>query len=340
MKQDIKNFSFQELKEYLTRKDLPSYCAKQIFSWIYKKRREDFALMTDLSKQGRLFLQKEFYFSKLELLKRETSSDGTEKFLFKLADGYSIETVLIPEGKRFTLCISTQVGCKFNCRFCFSGKRGFKRNLCVSEIINQYLSVYDLISPQKITNIVFMGVGEPLDNFYNILGSIGIFTHSAGLGVGKRRICVSTSGIVPKIKELADLKLGVKLSISLHSPDDKIRSEIMPINKKYPLGELIKAVKYFMEGEKLPVTFEYVLLRGINTSKDDAVKLHRLLKELDYKINLIPYNEAHDDFKPPLKEEIDSFREELKKRKMTFTSRKPRGQDINAACGQLMALWK
>jgi len=333
---DIKEYTLEELKEFLSKNNFPKFYADQIFNWIYKKRKENFDLMTDLSKKAREFLKNNFYFSQLKMVKEEESSDGVRKFLFELEDKCKIEAALIPEGKRSTLCLSTQVGCKFACKFCLSGKYGFKRDLKTSEIINQYLFISDLISPQKITNIVFMGIGEPLDNFFNIIKAIKILIHPKGLYFGKKRICISTCGLIPEIKKLKDLNLGVKLSISLHSADERIRSKIMPINKKYPLKELIKAVKEFSLKQRYPITFEYILIKGLNTSKKEAFKLAKLLKGINCKINLIPLNPCFS-FLPPTQKEINLFKEEIKKHKLFFTLRKSRGKDINAGCGQLRA---
>ena len=332
---DIKNYCLEELKDFLEKKNCPGFCAQQIFSWLYKKRVKDFNSMTNLSKEVRGFLKENFYLSQLTLLKKEKSYDATEKFLFKLKDGLTIETVLIPQGLRNTLCVSTQVGCKFRCTFCASGKEGFKRNLTPSEIIDQYLNVSGLASANKVSNIVFMGIGEPLDNFENTIKSINILTDSAGINLPKRRISISTCGLVPGIEKLAQLNLGIKLSISLHSADDKVRSKLMRVNKQYPLKELIPAVRRFSRAVKYPVTFEYVLIGDINTKKSDAEKLANLMKTIKGKVNLMPYNGISHKFKPPAQQVIESFKEELKKRGVLFTSRKSRGRDISAACGQL-----
>lgn len=349
--EDIKNHTLNELREFLVNKGCHQFYAKQIFSWVYKKRLEDFDEMTNISKEGRRFLKENFYFSQLKLLEREVSRDGTEKFLFRLQDNFCIETVFIPEEKRRTLCLSTQVGCRFNCKFCLSSQGGFKRNLTVSEIINQYLAVADLISPDKITNIVFMGIGEPLDNFEHTIKAVEIFMEPLGIYLGKRKICISTCGLIPQIKKLSDLKLGIKLSLSLHSPDDNIRTQIMPVNRKYPLGEVIKAMKSF-SNQRHPITFEYILIKGLNTRKEDAAKLAKLLRGMHCIVNLIPYNApafrepgflkkpGSLELKPPLPEEVDNFRDELVKRGVFASVRKSKGEDINAACGQLRASWK
>ena len=335
--ESIYNFTESQLKDKFTSKGFPGYTARQVFGWVYGKKVQDFDLMSNLSKEMREFLKENFSILKLSLIKKEKSSDKVEKFLFKLEDGLAIETVLIPESSRSTLCVSTQVGCKFKCLFCASGEKGFKRNLTTGEIISQYLSVSSLKASSKITNIVFMGIGEPLDNFENTINSINILMNSAGINFSKRRISISTCGLIPEIKELAKLKLGIKLSVSLHSADDNIRNKLMPINKKYPLEELIPAIREFSKVSKDPVTFECVLIQGINTSIDDAKKLAKLLNRINGKANLIPYNGISSKFKAPDKETADIFSQELKRRGVFFTIRKSRGQDIDAACGQLRA---
>ena len=378
---DIKNYTLKELREFFVSNNFAKYQAQQIFSWIYAKRIEKFALMTNISKEMRVLLEEKFYLSKLKTIKTELSKDETLKLLFDLSatdeflhvggsasggeDKAKIESVFIPEASRATLCVSSQVGCKFNCKFCLSGQLGFRRNLKTSEIINQYLETSVSILPSKITNLVFMGIGEPLDNFSNVTKAIEIFMEPAGIGFGKRRICISTCGLVEGIEKLAKLKLGIKLSVSLHSADDAVRSKIMPVNKKYPLKELITAVKNFSKIEQYPVTFEYALMQGLNTSKADACKLIKLVRGLNCKINLIPYNEAavfqvEDaeklrsritpersergnksslEFNQPNLEETGAFCKELENAGIFFTLRKSRGQDINAACGQLVAAW-
>ncbi|NQT27992.1 MAG: 23S rRNA (adenine(2503)-C(2))-methyltransferase RlmN [Candidatus Omnitrophica bacterium] len=333
----IYNFSEKDLKDKFTSNDFPAYIARQVFEWVYGKRVQDFDLMSNLSKEVKGFLNENFSISKLSLVKKEKSSDKTEKFLFKLEDDSAIEAVLIPEDARSTLCVSTQVGCKFKCLFCASGENGFKRNLTAGEIIGQYLVVSGLEASPKITNIVFMGIGEPLDNFENTIKSINILMNSAGINFSKRRISISTCGLVPEIKKLAKLKLGIKLSVSLHSADNDIRSKLMPINKKYPLEELIPALREFSKASRGLVTFECVLIPGINTSREDAKSLAKLLNRFNGKANLIPYNGVSSEFKAPTQEEIDIFSQELKTRGVFFTLRKSRGQDINAACGQLRA---
>lgn len=335
MKQNIKDFSLEQLTAYIKDKKLPAYYAKQIFGWIYNRGKEDFRLMTDISLTARVQLEEDFYFSRLLQSRSEVSADGTQKFLLGLADGYCIETVFIPEEERATLCLSTQVGCKFRCRFCLSGKDGFKRNLSAAEIVDQYLTAARLAAPRPITNVVFMGIGEPLDNFDNTIAAVKIFSHPLGVRLGKGKVSISTCGLAPQIKKLADLKLGVKLSISLHAADDNLRAGIMPVNKKYPLDELMAAARYFSKQARAPVTFEYVLLPGTNMSRSDAVKLAKLLSRISCKVNLIPYNKSLLDVSSPPRAETDAFTRELKKRRVFYIFRKSRGQDIGAACGQL-----
>ncbi|MFH1519763.1 MAG: 23S rRNA (adenine(2503)-C(2))-methyltransferase RlmN [Candidatus Omnitrophota bacterium] len=335
----IYNFSENELKDKLTSNGFPGYTARQIFEWVYKRRVQDFDLMSNLSKELREFLKENFSISSLSLIKKEKSSDKSEKFLFKLGDDSVIEAVLIPEAARSTLCVSTQVGCKFRCLFCASGEKGFKRNLTAGEIINQYLSTSSLKASPKITNLVFMGIGEPLDNFENTIKSINILMNPAGINFSKRRISLSTCGLIPEIKKLAKLKLGIKLSVSLHSADNSIRNKLMPVNEKYPLDKLMPAIREFSKASKDLVTFECVLIRGINISRDDAKKLAKLLNRVNGKANLIPYNGVSSKFKAPLQEEVDIFSQELKRRGVFFTLRKSRGSDINAACGQLRAVY-
>jgi len=334
--QNIYNYSLTELRQYLFKEGLPAFCAGQVFDWLYKKRVEDFDGMSNLSKDARCFLKKTFFFGKLACIRRQRSADTTEKYLFRLQDDALIETVLIPEKRRTSVCISTQVGCKFKCSFCASGATGFKRNLETAEIIGQYLWVID---QGKIpTNLVFMGIGEPLDNFDNVIKAVRILIDSKGTGFSKRKICISTAGISEPIKQLLRLDLGIKLSVSLHSADNDIRSKLMPINRKYPLKELIAVLKNSGRIQRYPITFEYALIRGLNTRKKDAVLLSQLLHGITYKINLIPLNQACANYQSPTPEEIAEFTSTLKKKGIVFTIRKPRGQDIDAACGQLRAV--
>jgi 23S rRNA (adenine2503-C2)-methyltransferase len=336
---DIFNYTLEELRAILVESGLPSFAAAQVFSWVYQKGVHDFEKMTNVSKKAQGFLKEKFYFSKLKLLKNEVSRDGTTKFLFGLEDKFAIESVFIPEETRGTFCVSSQVGCKYSCKFCMSGQKGFKRNLTVAEIVGQFLRVAELVAPLKITNIVFMGIGEPLDNFNNVVKAIKILMEPLGIGLGRRKVSISTCGLAPELKKIYDLKLGIKLSVSLHSADNEIRSKIMPVNKKYPLPELFKVIKTFDRDDRYPVIFEYVLIKGVNSSKADAIKLARFLSGVSCKVNLIPYNDSSLNEKAPDDRIIEEFIEVLKKKRVFYTLRKSRGEDISAACGQLRALW-
>lgn len=333
----IYNFTLNGLKDKLASEGFPGYTATQIFNWVYKEGVSDFGLMTNISKDQKAFLNNNFSFSNLKIVKKEVSCDKTVKFLFQLEDNPLIETVLIPDKARATVCLSTQAGCKFKCIFCVSGEEGFKRNLTPAEIIGQYSIVTGLETKNKITNIVFMGIGEPLDNFENTINSIKILTDPAGINFSKRKITISSCGLVPGIKELAEVGLRVKLSISLHSADEKIRNKLMPINKKYPLKQLIPAIKYFSQKTQQPITFEYISIQGLNIEKEDATKIAQLLSAIKAKLNLIPYNGVDSRFRAPAWDQIVDFQNELKKRGIFATIRKSRGQDIKAACGQLRA---
>ncbi len=263
-----------------------------------------------------------------------------EKYLFKLSDKALIEVVMIPEVRRLTLCLSSQVGCKFKCGFCASGTHGFQRNLSCAEMVGQLLFINDALAPRKVTNIVFMGIGEPLDNFSELIKTVSVLLEPKGIYFGKRRICISTCGLIPEIKKLSELKLGIKLSVSLHTPDNNLRSAIMPVNKKYPLPDLIKALKACCRPESFLLTFEYTLIKDFNTSAKDAQALVRLLRGLNYKLNLISLHEACGKFMAPEPEEIEAFQQGLKARGVFFTMRKSRGQEIAAACGQLRASYQ
>jgi 23S rRNA (adenine2503-C2)-methyltransferase len=309
--------------------------ANQLFNWIYKKNTADFDKMLNISRESRKKFSEIFFISSFRSSEEFRSSDGTIKFRFGLDDGYFIESVYIPEEKRNTLCISTQVGCPLGCKFCLTGEMGFKRNLSVSEMVNEVMSVKERTGRDRITNIVLMGMGEPLLNYENVKKFINILIASEGLAFAKRKVTLSTSGILPELEKFIK-EVDVSLSISLNAPDDETRSRIMPINRKFPLKEILRAASLYPEVHKRMVTFEYVLIKGINDSLKQAEKLASLLKGLRCKINLIPYNEnPYSEFKRPADETVLAFQEILKKHNYTATIRKSRGQDISAACGQL-----
>jgi len=337
MIKDFKDLTFEQIVEYVKSLGQPSYRANQLMQWIYQKQITDFIKIINIPLDFRMKLNEDFFLSDICLKKRQISKDKTQKFLFGLKDQNSIETVFIPEEKRNTVCVSSQVGCKYGCKFCASGKSGFIRNLSQGEILNQLLFVRQHLGKKRITNIVFMGCGEPLDNYDNVLNSIRIITSPLGFAIGQRKITISTAGVVDGIKKLSREGLQIELSVSLHSADDSKRSQIMPINKKYPLSNLIASIKEFIAITKRKVTFEYLLLSGFNTSISDADSLIKLLKGVLCKINLIAYNDiyANNEFSSPKKLELLFFKDYLKKNKIEVTIRKARGQDICAACGQL-----
>ncbi|MFH0739031.1 MAG: 23S rRNA (adenine(2503)-C(2))-methyltransferase RlmN [Candidatus Omnitrophota bacterium] len=334
--QDIKELNLVELKKVLKGWQEEEFRAGQVFSWIYKKGGRDFETMSNLPSGLRLKLKENFSLGSLKLLNRRLSADGTEKFLFGLADKGSVEVVSIPTENRVTGCISTQVGCKFVCSFCASGLHGFKRNLSVAEILEQALFLKDCSKAKKLTHLVFMGTGEPLDNYDNLLKSIRIINSKDAFNIGARRITISTCGIIPGIKRLSGEGLQIELSVSLHASDDKTRSRIMPINKRYPLKALLETCREYIKKTDRQVTFEYVLIQGLNSDLQSSRELVRILRGLICKVNLIPANFVKElRIAPPNKPEALYFRDSLLKAGINAILRKPRGQDIEAACGQL-----
>jgi 23S rRNA (adenine2503-C2)-methyltransferase len=348
---DIKELSLKELEDKLLSWGSPKYHAKQIFNWIYQKGAFEFSSMSDLPAALRKTLVDDFYILGLQLADLQKSSDGTDKFLFELNDGNLIEAVSIPMRERspgligsagarlcaVTGCISSQAGCKFACRFCASALKGFKRNLSAGEILDEALYLKNNAQSGPLTHIVFMGTGEPLDNYENVLKAIRMINAPHAFNIGARRITISTCGIIPGIKRLQDEELQVELSISLHVADDRIRTHIMPVNKKYPLADLIRCCHEYIAKTNRQITFEYVLIKGLNADLGSAQKLVTLLKDLRLaKVNLIAANPIPElKIMPPEKPEIISFKDYLFKAGINVTLRRERGQDIDAACGQL-----
>jgi len=333
---DLKNLSLIELEDFLKANHCPAYHSRQVFSWVYKKGAGDFKTMSDLPRELRKLLEEKFYLGKLEPVKKETSQDKTLKLLFALEDGNFIESAVIPTAARKTACISSQVGCRFKCGFCASGIGGWQRNLTVAEIINQVVALNRAVFPQRVSHIVFMGTGEPLDNYENVLRSIRVINSPQGLGIAARRITISSCGIIPGIERLSREGLQIELSISLHAGDDATRNRLMPVNKKYPLAELIESCKRYAQVTKRQVTFEYILIRGVNSNLGSALNLAKYLKGWECKLNLIPYNPIPEfSFEPPQKMETLLFQDRLVKAGIKVTIRMPRGRDIRAACGQL-----
>jgi len=337
MKKDIQNLTFNELKEEITSFGEPVHRAKQIYKWLFQKNADSFKEMTDIPKKFIEKLNKTYFIGALECAKHLISKDGTEKFLWRLKDGEHIETVLIKEKNRKTLCLSTQVGCKFKCPFCASGIKRFVRNLTVSEIVGQILKV-QRICGERITNIVFMGMGEPLDNYDNLIKAIEAINHSEGIGIGARKITVSTCGIIPGIRKLKNLGLQIELSISLHAANNRSRNELVPVNKKYPIEELIKTCEqYFKETGRI-ITLEYTLIKGKNDLVKDAEDLAKVAKKINAKVNLIKCSVFPGlECEAVSAESIQLFKNILRSRGVAVTVRKSKGEDILAACGQLAA---
>ena len=309
------------------------YRAKQIFLSLYKDRVNSFDEITTLKKEFRDILKEKLEFSKIELINRQVSSDTTEKFLFKLNDGNLIETVLMPHDYGYSLCVSSQVGCPMACSFCASGAYGFKRNLETNEMVLQILNV-EKISEKKISSVVIMGIGEPFLNYDNVIKFIRIINNDNGIAIGARHITLSTSGIIPKFKDFENEKFQVNLAISLHAPNNELRNKLMPVNKKYPLEDLIDAIRTYINNTNRRVTIEYLLIDGVNDLDVNAKELGKLLKGLNVYVNLIPYNEtSNNDYKRS--KITNTFFDLLKKEGLNVTVRKEHGHDIDAACGQL-----
>ncbi|MEJ6522819.1 MAG: 23S rRNA (adenine(2503)-C(2))-methyltransferase RlmN [Opitutales bacterium] len=325
-------------------KGLPSYRNKQIREWVYEKGLLDFEKMSNLPSGLRENLKREWDLMPMELSKEQGSTDTTQKFLWKLRDGQLIESVLIPatqgtkgvRASRLTLCVSTQVGCALGCKFCASGLDGLKRNLTTGEILGQVILARTKAG-KRIDNLVFMGMGEPLANLPALLPALDIILSPDGLGIGARHITLSTSGLVPKILELAKYPAQIRLAISLHGGDDQTREKIMPINKLYPIEELIDACERFIEERKKMITLEYILIKGVNDDLGQATLLAKYARRLNAKVNLIPYNKVDGlDWERPEISQINAFRSQVEKENAPrVTLRMEKGHDIDAACGQL-----
>ncbi len=337
VKPNIKDLSFNDFEAYLLERKQPAYRARQVWQWLYQKHAISFAEMTNVSGVFREQLAADFSISRLAVERRADSADGTIKFLFRLADDRSIESVLIPETNRLTLCISTQVGCAFGCAFCATALLGLKRNLRASEIIDQILEASrTLTEDRRITNIVLMGMGEPLANYAQTVEALRVMTdNSWGIGISPRRITLSTVGLVPQIRKLMD-ETNVSLAISLHAASDELRSQLMPVNRKYSLRQLMDCCRALPIPRRKRITFEYVLLRGVNDSAADAHSLVELLRGVRCKINLIPFNPHQGShYQRPETESVEDFQQILSSNGLQVNVRRPRGDDIAAACGQL-----
>jgi 23S rRNA (adenine2503-C2)-methyltransferase len=336
-KVDLKNLSPLELNEFLGSFGKEKYRSIQILRWLYQKGAQSFEEMTNLSKRFRQELSQVSFISTLHPLRVEEARDGTKKFLFELEDGNRIESVLIPDKMRLTLCLSTQVGCAFGCRFCLTGKIGWKRDLKSSEILNQILMVRKMLPPKtSITNIVLMGMGEPLANYTNSLRAIELMAHPDAFHFSSRRITLSTVGLLPELERLAKEKISFRLAISLNASDEETRSQLMPSNRRYPLKKILALCRSFPLQRRTRITFEYVMVEGINDSPQDAKRLLRILRGVPSKVNLIPLNEAPEiPFRRPSDERVKRFQEILMEGGLTAIVRTSKGREISAACGQL-----
>ena len=334
------------IKEYMISLGEKPYRSSQIIEWLYRKKVKSFDEMSNISKSFIEQLKKDFVVDTIELSHMQKSADGTQKFLYKLSDGNLIECVLMNNEYGYSLCVTTEVGCNMGCVFCASGMKKKLRNLTTSEMVLEILKTEELTN-LKISHVVVMGIGEPFDNYDNVLNFLSIINEPKGLEIGARHITVSTCGLVPKIYEYADFPLQVNLAISLHAPNNEIRNQIMPINKSYDIDKLIEAIKYYIDKTNRRVTIEYILLRGINDTNECANELANLLHGLNVYVNLIPYNEVLEKpYKRSSAEQMRSFFDVLKKRKINVQLRREQGSDIDAACGQLRSkamdgkIWK
>ena len=338
---NLRDLTLDELEALFQERGLPAFRGRQVFKWLASPGLSSFSEMTDLPKALRQELAEEFSLTFPQIAREEVSSDGTKKLALRLEDDAIIETVIIPEEDHYTLCVSSQVGCAMGCAFCLTAKMGFRRHLRPGEITGQVLRAREVLQREgleqkkRLRNLVFMGMGEPLANYENVLQALKILLHPQGFNFSPRRVTVSTAGLAPQIIRLGR-DITVKLAISLHAPDDETRSALMPINRRYPLRELLHACRNYPLKRGWRITFEYILLAGVNDTLEHAQKLASLLRGIPAKVNLIPFNEHPAlPFKRPPEGAIRRFQEELLRKGYVATIRKSRGQDISAACGQL-----
>lgn len=330
---DLKSLTPSALAAFVAELGWELYRVKQLYAWVWQKGITDIDAMTNLAKPKRVELKARAFISALPVARRLSAPDGTTKYLFALADGLTVETVFIPDPPRRTVCVSTQVGCAMACDICYTGQMGFKRNLAFHEIADQ---VRQIPAPEPVTNVVMMGMGEPFLNMDEVLKAGETLNDDLGLRIGARHITISTAGIPDGIRRLADYPRQFKLALSLNAPDDETRSRLMPINRKHPLAEVFNAIRYYTDKTHKRVTFEYVLLRGINDRPEQARMLVRLLKYIPCKINLIPFNTCPNrPYQPPTPAAVQAFAEVLYPELPAVTIRKSKGSEIMAACGQL-----
>lgn len=340
MKDSIYSYSFEELKTFFEKYNEKKFRTEQVFDWLYKKRVSNFNEMKNLPVNLINLLNDYFDLKLLTLDMKQVSQDGTVKFLFQLRDGHFIESVLMEHDYGYSVCVSTQVGCKMGCTFCASTIGGVVRNLDAGEIFAQVIDIQKYLDKEnkRVSSVVLMGSGEPFDNYTNTIKFIDLINDEKTLNIGARHITVSTSGVVPRIYDFADLNLQVTLAISLHATTNAIRSMIMPINRRYPLEELLKAVKYYNEKTNRRVTFEFGLLNGVNDSVEEAMRLASLVKPLLCHVNVIPINYVRErNYQKPSNNQMQNFVKVLKAEGINATIRREKGSDIDAACGQLRA---
>ncbi|OUM96435.1 MAG: 23S rRNA (adenine(2503)-C(2))-methyltransferase RlmN [Thermobacillus sp. ZCTH02-B1] len=340
MKPFIYDLTHDQAKAWMQEAGEPAFRADQLFDWLYVKRVRSFAEMTNMPKALRAKLEETYAFAALEEITRLTSKDGTEKYLFGLHDNHAIETVVMRHHYGISICVTTQVGCRIGCTFCASTLGGLKRNLTAGEIVAQVVTAQRMLdaSGERISSIVVMGSGEPFENYDATMAFLRIVTHPKGLNIGQRHITVSTSGIVPNIYRFADENTQINLAISIHAPNDELRSKLMPVNRRYPFDEVMKAVRYYIEKTGRRVTFEYALIGGVNDRPEHAEELADVLKGLLCHVNLIPVNHVPErKYVRTPRKDIFTFQRILQSRGINTTIRREQGHDIAAACGQLRA---
>ena len=325
-----------EIEAWAEEKGLEAYRGRQIRQWLFQRLSDSFQGMTNIPKACRDLLGETAFITPLSMVETQVSKDGTKKVLFRLEDGPFIETVLIPERDHYTLCISSQAGCAMGCRFCLTARQGLQRNLTPSEIIEQVIQVKrSMADPERLTNIVLMGMGEPLANYNAVIKAMGNMIAEDGMNFSHRKVTLSTCGLVPQIRELGR-DITVNLAVSLNAADDNVRSDLMPVNRRHPIRSLIAACRDFPLPNRRMITFEYILIKGVNDRDEDATKLANMLSGLRAKINLIPLNPNSGlDLSPSPMDRIQRFQEILIQRQFTAIIRKSKGRDISAACGQL-----
>jgi 23S rRNA (adenine2503-C2)-methyltransferase len=339
-KPDLRSMTLADAEAFAVAQGWPRFRGEQVWRWVHDRGARSFDEMSNLSRETRAAMAERAVIGSLTIAEVQTSRDGTRKLRLLTRDGQSIESVLIPMGEHTTQCISSQVGCAVDCQFCATAKLGLKRNLDAGEIVDQvYLGrrLLEEVEPgRRLTNLVYMGMGEPLHNYDNMIQSLRILTHDKGAGMSQRRITVSTSGLVPKLEKLGAEDVRPNLAVSLNAPNDEIRDQIMPINRKWNIGKLLAALRAYPLEQRRRITFEYVLLAGVNDSLRDAAQLSKLLRGLKCKVNIIPYN-PHPEapYERPTPAAVEVFQNECKRLGLTTYLRLPRGDDIDAACGQL-----